>query len=259
MSDFPPPPPAPPPPPNLGPPPGYVPYGQQLQYGPAAMRIGLLTKWLVALVAVSIATQAISILLQLSLHGTAGDFLDGTLTENAFEDKLAPFLAIGALSAIAALAQMVILIIWTFRMARNARTMGRLDQKFAPGATIAVNLLGGCTLGILPFFMWRELWRASDPEALPGDPTWRSRSVSPLVGIHLGLTLSAAVAGIGLGIGSAFTQFGSADDTADLAEQFRDQVGLTVVSGLLTLAASVVFLMFVRQIAERHMRATNEN
>jgi len=259
MSELPPPPP-PPPPPNLTPPPGYAPYAPQ-QYGPGTQRIGTLTKWLVGLLGVTIAAQALSIGLQLTLRRDAINFLSGPINEfttNDFEDKLGPYLTVGGLAAIVGLAQMVILIIWTFRMTRNARTLGRVGQKFAPGATIAINLLGGCTLGILPFFMWREVWRSSDPEVFPGDTTWRERSVSPLIAIHLGLTLAATAVSIGLGVGRAFIQFGSGSDTTDLAEQFKDQVAISVISGLFTIAATAVFIMFVRQLAARHMRTTAE-
>lgn len=258
MSELPPPP---PPPPNLGPPPGYVPYAQPLQYGPGTQRIGTLTKWLVGLLGVTIGTQALSVGLQLTLRRDAINFLSGPIngfTTSDFEDKLAPYLTVGALTAVVGLAQMVILIIWTFRMARNARTLGREGQKFAPGATIAINLLGGCTLGILPFFMWREIWRASDPEVFPGDTTWRQRGASPLIAIHLGLTLTATAVGIVVGLDRAFTQFRTSKTTEELAKEFKDQVAVSVISGLFTIAATAVFIMFVRQLAARHMRTTAE-
>ena len=47
-------------------------------------------------------------------------------------------------------------------MAKNLEVLGRQERTFSPGATIAINILGGCTLGILPYFMWRELWKGSD-------------------------------------------------------------------------------------------------
>lgn len=248
MSELPPPPP---------PPPSYSSFQQP--YAPTAVcaRIGTLTRWLVLLLAITMAGQAISTLMQLMLRDAARDFLDDP-THFDFATKAAPYLAISGLVAVAAIAQLVILVIWTFRIARNASVLGRVDQKFRPGATIAVNLLGSCTLGILPFFMWRELWRASDPDAYPGDPSWRTRAVSPLPAVQLGLGLAAMAVSAGLGAARMFQNFGSSTSDTDFAKQLQDQLASIIISGLFTVAAGAVFLLFVRQLAERHMRATGE-
>lgn len=255
MSELPPPP---PPPPSYGPPPGYVPYQQSVPTGGFCSPIGTLTKWLVGLLSVGIGASALSIIVQVALRNNAADFLDGKLTPDTFTSKIAPYVAVAALAAFAGLAQLVILTIWTFRIARNAQVLGRFDQKFKPGATIAVNLLGSCTLGILNFFMWRELWRASDPDAQPGDPTWRERALSPLIAIHLGLNLAGIAVSLSLGAGRIFGQFDSTTNDADFARQLQDQLPSIVIGGLLTLAASAVFVVFVRQLAQRHMRASGE-
>lgn len=254
MSDLPPPP---PPPPSYTPPPNYVPYAPY-NVAPAARPIGTLAKWLVGLTVVGIATQLGALALQIMVHNNASDFLDGVITDNTFTDKLAPYLAVAGLAALAGAAQIVLLIIWTFRMARNAQSLGRVDQKFRPGATIAINLLGSITLGILPFFMWRELWRVSDPDAAPGDPSWRQRAVSPLIPLHLGLGLASVATGLILGANRIFNQFNSSNDNTDIAEQLRDQLPMIIISSLLAIAASAVFVMIIRQMSARHMRAIGE-
>ncbi len=248
----------PPPPPNMGPPPGYVAYG-----GPGAVqgtfqRIGGLTKWLLGLLVVSFVVQLASLLVQFTLRDSAAKFINNPSSLN-FDDKLGLYLAVVAIAGIASVAQIVILIIWTFRLAKNGRVMGRQPQAFSPGATIAVNILGGCTLGILNFFMWRELWKAADPDTAMGDPSWKQRAVTPLLTAYLVLTLATIAASLSLGFSGAVGPVRTAGSSADLAKNISDKLPLIALGGVLTLAAAGVFIMFVRQLAARHMQATHES
>lgn len=249
----------PPPPPNMGPPPGYVAYG-----GPGAVqgtfqRIGGLTKWLVGLLAISLVVQLASLLVQFTLRDSATELVNKTISSSNFDDKLGLYLLVAALAAIASVAQIVILIIWTFRLAKNGRVMGRQPQAFSPGATIAVNILGGCTLGILNFFMWRELWKAADPDTAMGDPSWKQRAVTPLLTVYLVLTLATIAATLSLGFSGAIGPVRTAGSAEDLAKNINDKLGFIALSGVLTLCAAAVFIMFVRQLAARHMQATHES
>jgi len=243
----------------MGPPPGYVAYG-----GPGAIqgtfqRIGGLTKWLVGLLIVSFVAQVISLLVQFTLRDSATDLINNTISSSAFDDKLGLYLAAAALAGIASIAQIVIMIIWTFRMAKNHKVLGRQPQSFSPGATIAVNILGGCTLGILNFFMWRELWKAADPETAAGDPSWKQRVVTPLITVYLVLTLATVAAALSLGISGAVGPVRTTGSSSDLAENLSDKLAYIALSGVLTLAAAGVFIVFVRQLAARHMQATRES
>ncbi|HAN35080.1 MAG TPA: hypothetical protein DCQ52_06415 [Acidimicrobiaceae bacterium] len=254
MTDMPP-----PPPPNMGPPPGYVAYGSPGAVGGQVQRTRTLAKWLVALLAISLAAQAVSLLLQLTLQSAAQDLLDNTINSGEFDDKIALFAVVGLLVAAVGIGQLVVLIVWTYRLVKNHQAIGRQPLTFKPGATIAVNILGGCTLGILNFFMWRELWRASDPETAPGDPSWKQRTVSPLVGLNLGLSLAGIAAGVSLGLSGSVGGVRTTVSTKDLAENLDDKLLFIAASGLLSLAASAVFIVFVRQLSARHMRATRES
>lgn len=253
MSDMPP-----PPPPDMAPPPGYVSYG-----GPGAVqgtfqRIGSLTKWLVGLLAVNLLVQALSFGVQFTLRGAANDFVNDTITSSEFDKKLALYIGIALLAGAMSLAQIVVLIIWTFRLAKNHLVLARQPQAFSPGATIAVNILGGCTLGILNFFMWRELWKASDPDTGAGDPSWKQRAVSPLLGIYLATSLAAIAAALSLGLSGAIGPVRTAGSAGDLAANLNDKIGYIALSGLLSLVAAATFLLFVRQLSARHMKATHE-
>ena len=253
MSDLPPPPPS-----NMAPPPGYVPYGGQASFSGFGIRpVRTLGKWLSGLIIAGLAAQALSVIVQLTLQGAADDFL-ATGNAGEFDDKLITYSAIALLAGAIGIAQLVVLIVWTYRMAKNGPAIGRTPQSFGGGATIAVNLLGGCTLGILPFFMWRELWLASDPDTPRGDITWKRRTVSVLIPVHLALVLTSVAASVAVSVSGGIGPVRFNTNRDDLAEGLRDKLALIGVSGALTVAASVVFLLIVRQLTERHSRAIGD-
>jgi hypothetical protein len=252
MSEFPPPPPT-----NLTPPPGYVAYGGVGAASGHFRQTKGLAKWLVVLLAIGVAVQIATLLVQLTLKDAADDFINENLSSTEFDDKLAVFFLIGLLALIASVAQIVILIIWTFRLAKNNEVLNRQPQTFSAGATIAVNLLGGCTLGILNYFMWRELWKASDPETAPGDPSWKQRAVTPLITIYLVLSLAGIAATFSAGI-QQFGGFRTSNNRDDLAENFSDQLAVLSLAGIATAAAAIVYIMFIRQLSARHTKLTGE-
>jgi len=241
----------------MAPPPGYVAYGGYGAVQGNFQKIGGLTKWLVALLGITLVMQALSFVVQFTLRDAASDYLTNAISNSDFTDDLVVYGLIVLLAAVIGIAQLVILIVWTFRMAKNHVVLGRQPQSFSSGATIAVNILGGCTLGILNFFMWKEMWKASDPDVVPGDPSWKQRPVSPLVPLYLAITLASVVAGFALGF-SGVGGISVGGSTDDLANNLNDKLGMVALSSALTIAGPVVFLLLVRQIATRHMKATRE-
>jgi hypothetical protein len=241
----------------MSPPPGYVAYGGPGAYGGTFQRIGGLTKALVILSIVTIVLSALSLITQLTLRSNALDFRDGSTTISEFADKLGPYLFVSALAGFVGLATLVVQIIWTFRMVKNLEVLGRVNRTFSPGATIAINILGGCTLGILPYFMWRELWKGSDPESPAGDPGWKQRPVGQVVHTWLIVTLLTVVVGAGLGIGNAVARISRNSDET-IAKQLDSRFTLVVGAGALSIASAVIFLMLIRQLSSRHMRSTRE-
>jgi hypothetical protein len=247
----------PPPPPPMSPPPGYVAYGGPGAASGTFKRIRGLTKALVILNVIGIVASALSLLVQLGLRNNARDYRRGTITSTQFNDKLAAYLAVSLLFGAVAVAGLVVQIIWVYRMASNLRVLRRTGQRFAPGATIAINILGGCTLGILPYFMWRELWRGSDPSVPPGDPTWKQRAVAPIVHIWLAMTLLTVATSIGLA-GARVTVGYIRGSNASLAKQLDTQFGLVATAAVLSIATAVIFVGMVRQLGARHIQATHE-
>ena len=241
----------------MSPPPGYVAYGGPGAYGGTFQRIGGLTKALVVLTIVTIVASALSLITQLTLRGNALDFREGSTTIEEFADKLGPYLAASALAGFVGLATLIVQIIWTFRMTKNLQVLGRHNRTFSPGATIAINILGGCTLGILPYFMWRELWKGSDPDSPAGDPTWKQRPVGQIVHTYLIVNLLTVAVAAGLGIGNAVTRISRNSDET-IAKQLVDRFALVIVAGVLSLVSAVIFLSLIRQLSTRHMRSTRE-
>jgi hypothetical protein len=241
----------------MSPPPGYVAYGGPGSNGGTFQRIGGLTTALVALSIIGIVTSALSLAAQLTLRGKALDFRDGSITISDFADKLGPYIAVSAIAGLVGLAALVVQIIWTFRIAKNLEVLGRQSRSFSPGATIAINILGGCTLGILPYVMWRELWKGSDPASPSGDPAWKQRPVGQIVHIWFAATLVTVGVSLALGVGSAITRVNRGSNTT-LAKQLDTQFGFVVVAGLLAIATSVSFLILIRQLSSRQMQSTRE-
>jgi hypothetical protein len=241
----------------MSPPPGYVAYGGPGAHDATPARIGGLSKALVILSIIGIVASAVALLVQVGLRNSAIDFRSGDMSSSEFADKAAPYLGATGLAAIVSLAALIVQIIWTFRIAKNLRTLGRPGQSFKPGLTIAVNILGGCTLGILPYFMWRELWKGSDPTSRPGDSTWKQRAVGAIVHIWFAASLLTVVASLGLGATSAVTRI-NRDSNANIAKQLDDQMGFIIVAGLLGIITSILFISLVRQLSARHMQSTRE-
>jgi hypothetical protein len=241
----------------MSPPPGYIAYGDNGAYGGTFRPIRSLTKALVILTIVAIVTTALALVAQITLRDKALEFRQGAMTLKEFADKLGPYIAASATAGLIGLAALIVQIIWTFRIAKNMEVLGRQGRTFAPGATIAINILGGCTLGILPYFMWRELWKGSDSESPPGDPNWKQRPVGTIVNIWLVSNLLTVFAAGALGVGNAITRVNSNSD-ATIAKQLDDRLGVVIAAGALSIITSLIFLTLIRQLAARHMQATRE-
>ncbi len=241
----------------MSPPPGYVAYGVPGADGGTFQQIGGVTKALVTLSVVGIVANAINLVVQLTLRGKALDFGDDTITIDQFADELGPYLAVSLLAGLVGIATLVVQIVWTFRIAKNLQVLRREPQAFSPGATIAVNILGGCTLGILPYFMWREVWKGSDPTAATGDPAWKQRPVGQIVHLWFAASLLTVVASLGLGIGTALVRINRSSDES-FAEQLDSRFGYVVIAGVLSIITAAIFVGLVRQLAARHMQATRE-
>lgn len=230
--------------------------------GVARSPIAGITRPLVVLQIVSAALAALALVTQVASSGAADDFLDGAISRSEFEDELAAFNTVSLISGLVTVAALVLLIVWTYRIARNLSSLGRQPQTWKPGLTIVVWLLGGCTLSIVNLFMLRELWRGSDPDVAPGDGRWRQGPVSPLVTTWFVLTVVQAVASALVGAQAVTRSFGGgvgmANDAEAVAESITSGLPAVVIAGVVGVAATIVLVAIIRQLGERHMRATGE-
>lgn len=136
------------------------------------------------------------------------------------------------------LASTVLLIVWSWRSAHNARALGRVGARLSPGWAIAAWLIPLASF-VLPYIVVSDLWRSSDPDAARGDG-WRTRSASPLLMGWWAVYVAAQVlsaAAIGLGV------TGTTDHTQTDT--------LLVVSHVAAVGAALLTILVVRGITDR--------
>jgi hypothetical protein len=259
MSSFPPPPGStPPPPPGFppgppsGPPPGYVAYGGAGAVPRNVQTIGGLTKALWILVAIFIPFQVLSMFGSIATANRAQDFLDGTISESEFTNGAG---IAGSLGGLLVVPIAVLTMIWMFRMASNLQALGRQGQTWKPGWAIGGWFVPPCVLYVIPWLMFGELWKGSDPEVSAGDPSWKQSRVAPIVHVWWVLYGLAPIATFFVSVGQ-FTNFNT--DPDEMAENLAGTTGTIIASSMIGLAAAVVYLLLVRQLGDRHMRAIRE-
>ena len=255
MSDVPPPPSFPPPPPNLTPPPGYVHYGSS--DAPASrsfQRVGGVAKALGILLMIYIPLQLLAIAATIRLSGRAKDYLNGEISESEFRD--ATRLNAGGLSGLLIIPIAVLTMILMYRMAQNLRTLGRSGQTWSPGWAIGGWFCPPLVVYAIPWLMFRELWKGSDPDIAPSDHSWKQAPVSPLVNAWWVLYGLVPLIGIATAAGVFANIVNASLD--DLAERIDDYLVINSLLGVASVAAAIVYLLMVRQLSQRHMRSTRE-
>ncbi len=223
----------------------------------ALKRVNGLTTWIVVLTAiVAVAGVASTLVSRLAL-GEARDFLADRIDENDFLEAYAPSLLLGFVQGAAMIALVVLTMVWMYRVASNHKALQR-DVTWAPGWAIGGWFLPPGALYIIPFLMFRELWKASDPAVPAGDPRWKENRVSPVV---TGWWVLYGLAPIPLAIAQGISEFSArtfSGDTETLAEAIDDRFAITLVTSLVAAAAAVAYIVMVRQISLRHRQLTGE-
>lgn len=236
----------------MAPPPGYVPYGTSAQGAYATFqRIGGLAKWLTVLMIVIIPVQLFTLINLSAVHDKAKDYLAGRGSEDDLKDQITSSAGIGLLSFVVLVAAAVLTIIWMYRIAKNLQAMNRVGT-WKPGWAIGGWFVPPLVLYVVPFLMFRDLWKGSDPGTTHD---WRSNRVSPIVTIWwilFGLvplvTITATV-----------STFSIENSTRKQAKDLVDRFGVTIASNVAQIAAALCFLMLVRQLSARHQQVTNES
>ncbi len=239
----------------MSPPPGYAAYGAPGAYAGAFQGIGRLARAMVVLLYIYLPLQLLSIFDLIRLSREAEKFLDGTITEEAFEEAV----TVNASSVVGLMVIpiAVLTMIWMFRMAANLRKLGRQGQTWAPGWGIGAWFVPPCIIYAVPWLMFKELWKGSDPTVAPGDPAWKQRPASALITVWwvlyglvplLGIFSAAGVAG----------QLRAGMTMRTLAERFRDFGGVNIFFTVVGMGTTVVYIRLVKQLSSRHMQSTRE-
>lgn len=181
----------------------------------------------------------------------------GGLTEAEFEDVLVPVNSMQLLVTAATLTTAVLSIIWMYRIATNVRAAGR-STTWHPAFAIFGWFLPPGMLYVIPFLVLRELWKGSDSSPEARDDGWRRSTDNPILWVWFALYGLVTAAFFAVQIASGDLAAIADPDITTVAEGLRDIGALTWLSTFVTLAAAVAWVLFVRQLTERHRRLTNE-
>jgi len=215
-------------------------------------RVGGLAKAATITVVISAVLPLVASLLALASRDSAQRFLDGEIDRNEFLRSYAPYGIVTFVQGVAGLAAAVLVIVWMYRIAVNHRILHRIGR-WGPGWAIGGWFLPPL-LYVIPFLMFRELWRASDP-AVPIGGNWRDRPVSPVITVWF--VLYAVVATVIQVVVTADTfSFGGTE--RQLARQITDLSAMTLLSGVVGVAAGAAFVVMARGLTARHTALTGE-
>jgi uncharacterized protein DUF4328 len=224
----------------------------------ALKRVNGLTTWIVVLTAIVGVVSVVSTLLSRLAVDEARDYLAGRIVKADFDEAYLPSLLFQTVQGTATVAIIVLTIIWMYRLAANHRALQR-NGTWSPGWAIGGWFLPPGGLYIIPFLMFRELWKASDPTVAAGDQRWKENRVGPVVVVWWVLY---GLAPIPIAIAQGLSDFSArtfSGDSEDLAEGVADQFTINLVTALVTAAAAAAYVVMVRQLSRRHRQLTGES
>ncbi len=226
--------PLPPPPPS-----GLV--GHQVVTKPLS---GLLTS-ISVLVPVTAGLGLLFALLNELALDDARSFLAGAISETEFVASYGPGLTLQLAQTLTQLGAGISVIIWMRRLASHHEQLGRVAT-WKPAWAIGGWFVPPLILYVIPFLMFRELWKATDNE----HGSWRGAPSSPLI---TGWFISFGVIPTGLAIRQWLDRsplVGSG--AAAMAETAINQRFIIWGSALASIASAVIFVAFARQLTRRH-------
>lgn len=247
----------PPPPPTLTRPPGYAAYQSNPTPTVAVRRIGTLGKAITIGTAIVAIGTVISALLSNGLRTDAANFLAGSTTNDEFQSAIAPLTSSQAVTSVATITTGVLTIIWMFRIAGNVRSFGRITT-WSPLFAIFGWFLPPMVLYIIPLLVLRELWKASEPSVVDGTDTWKRSPDNPLLWVWFVLFGVVPAILLAVQIGSFASSGLPSGNLESVAKTLDDYGTLGYLSAVLNVAAATVWIMFVRQLTQRHRQLTSE-
>lgn len=245
----------------MAPPPGYLAYGSAPTPTQKIRRVSGLATAIIIVVAIAGIGGLINGFLQSGLRSDAEDLLAGRISDSEFNDQLVSSSAFSALSGVATIAAMVLVMIWMYRIAANLRAF-EIRTTWHPLFAIFGWFLPPVILYVIPFLMLREQWTKSTPSAVAGQPSAPSdtkKSENPVLwvwwlafGIWPLLALFLSAGGLVGSLGDTSTEA--------VAENLLDtNQTVTLVGSFVGLIAAVAWILFVRQMTSRHRSLTSEH
>ena len=117
-------------------------------------------------------------------HDAFDALLDGRdrTAQRIFDDNPGQSSGLSSLAGFIGIAALVLLIVWMWRSAHNARALGRTGARLSPGWAIGAWFIPFANF-VIPVLIMQDLWRGATPSTPRGDPTWRSAKGSWLIGV----------------------------------------------------------------------------
>ena len=244
----------------MAPPPGYVAYGSAPTPTQKVKRISGLATAITVVVAIAGLGGLLNGFLQSGLRSDAEDLLAGRISDSEFNDQLVSSSAFSALSGVATIAAMVLVMIWMYRIAANLRAFG-ITTTWHPLFAVFGWFLPPVVLYVIPFLMLREQWTKSTPSAVSGQPAAPAdaKSDNPILWVWwLAFGIWPLIA-LFLSAGSLVGSFGDTSAEA-VAESLLDtNQAVTLIGSFVGLIAAVAWILFVRQLTTRHRSLTSEH
>lgn len=214
--------------------------------GPVRPIAGLTTLVSIAVASVAVLGVLFSLINETALD-EARQFLAGTIDEDTFVAAYGAGLTVQLVQSLAQLIAGISVIVWMHRLVTNHHAIGRVG-KWRPAWAIGGWFVPPLILYVIPFLMFREIWRASDPDATD----WRQAPVAPVVTwwfILFGIAPVLFVVAQGIdGLGGLGT------GAEAVARQAIDQRLTIWGSSLLNLGAAIAMIVMARALAERQRR-----
>ena len=217
-------------------------------------RISRLSIAAIVLVCVSAAVTLLSIVTIGAAQDDAQALVDDRIDVDEFVQGALPYLLMSLVQAVATLAAAIVTMIWMYRIAKNHRTLHR-GGTWGPGWAIG-GWFAPPLLYIIPLLMFRELWKASDPDT-PIGADWKSNSTSPIVPVWFVLYSLVPIVLLASQSAGGLSGFGASE--RDLAEQIIDGQTATSVTALAATAGAVAFVVMASTLSRRHTQLTGES
>lgn len=203
----------------------------------------------VALLAVTVVFDVVTIVFDAWEISTIDDFVDGTASTNALSASDSRQAAIALLVFIAFVLTAIVFIRWFHAAYRNLVALGASELRFTTGWAI------GAWFVPLLCFWWPkqiadDIWRGSDPEAPPAQGlAFREGAVAAFVTLWWVFWLATSIGG-NLAVRVLFS--------ADTLDDYRNSARVDIGVSLLDIAAAVLAIGVVRRITARQLERESQ-